>query len=282
MNKLISIIIPHFNRWKLINDTLKSIEEQNYNNYEIIIIDDCSTSNISILELKKIEKKYKTNKLKIIYLDKNIWPAWARNIWIKNAKWGYIFCLDSDDKIKKYTLEKSIKILEEDINIWFVYTHTKYIWSKDYIAKRPEFDISTLLIYDYIVISSLFRKKCWEKVNWFDENKNLEIEDWEFWINISKNWCKWKLLNYIGCEIFLHNESYSEIARDNLSKTLNYIQNKHKDLYENNKIIYLEYYLPKSLRKIYKNIISIIPFKIKFFLQKKIWKIIWKFNLYKK
>ncbi len=274
MNDLISIIIPHYNRWNLMMDTLLSIKEQTYNNYEIIIIDDCSTSKNAILELKKIEKLFKEKNFQIIYLKNNIWPAWARNKWIEVSKWKFIFCLDSDDKVYKLTLSKSIKILQKDDRIGFTYTHTKYVWEKEYISKRQKFNFKDLLFYDYIVISSLFRKECWEKVNWFDNNKKLEIEDWEFWINISKNGYVWKLINYVGCEILIQKNSYSSRVKYDLNKSLNYIQEKHKDLYKNNKIIYLEYYIPIYLRKSYRKITSLVPQNIKIILQKLLWKLL--------
>jgi len=110
-NKLFSIIIPCYNCEKYIDDTLKSVKLQNFNDFEIICIDDGSTD----LTLKKIKfwKKEFNGKLRII-VQKHKGVSSARNIALKRAKGKYIVFLDGDDKMEKGLLSSLCNVIKSD------------------------------------------------------------------------------------------------------------------------------------------------------------------------
>ena len=89
-----SIIMPAHNAEKEIEDAIKSVIMQDYENYEFIIIDDLSTDNTFEIA-KKYEKDNK--KIKVIRHDVNKKAGGARNTGIKSADGDYILFLDSDD-----------------------------------------------------------------------------------------------------------------------------------------------------------------------------------------
>lgn len=104
MNK-ISIIIPVYNKEKWISKCLDSILEQDYVNYEVILIDDCSTDNSY-----KICEKYTDNKkIILIKTEKNSGPGVARNMGLKIATGDYITYIDADDYIDNKYLSTLIK-----------------------------------------------------------------------------------------------------------------------------------------------------------------------------
>ena len=111
--KLLSIIIPVYNREKMITKALDSIP--NLNSIEVIVVDDCSTDNTY-----KILKEYKKIDLLIFKTKSNLGPGAARNIGIDEATGDYITFLDSDDWFIKDNLLKAIELLDgiNDI-IWF-------------------------------------------------------------------------------------------------------------------------------------------------------------------
>jgi len=87
-----SIIIPAYNVEKYIEKCINSILEQDYTNYEIIVVDDCSTDNtLNIL------KKYK--EIKILSTPKNSRQGAARNIGLNNCTGDYILFVDADDSL---------------------------------------------------------------------------------------------------------------------------------------------------------------------------------------
>ena len=102
----ISVIIPTYNRGKLLHRCLKSLDRQIFKNFEVIICDDASTDNT-----KTIVDSF-NNSLKIRYFLMNNnsgGPAKPRNKSIKKSKVIYVAFLDSDDFCDKYKLKKCIK-----------------------------------------------------------------------------------------------------------------------------------------------------------------------------
>lgn len=108
---LVSIITPSYDSEKFISDTIQSVLNQTYKNWEMIIVDDCSPDNSN----KVIEKYCKQdNRIKLIKLEKNSGPAIARNRGIKEAKGRYIAFLDSDDMWLPYKLETQVKFMQQN------------------------------------------------------------------------------------------------------------------------------------------------------------------------
>lgn len=109
MKDLISIIIPVYNAEKFIDETISSVLDQTYSNWELLLVNDCSTDNTE----KLIKKYLKDNRIKLINNKVNSRAAISRNNGIKNAKGEFICFLDADDKWDKEKLEKQIKFIKE-------------------------------------------------------------------------------------------------------------------------------------------------------------------------
>jgi len=92
INEKISVIIPTYNREKLIRNSIKSVLNQTYQNLEIIVVDDGS-----IDKTKNVVDNFKDKRIKYIKLKNNTGGSIARNVGIKNAKGNYISFQDSDD-----------------------------------------------------------------------------------------------------------------------------------------------------------------------------------------
>ena len=105
MNDLVSIITPNYNSEDFIEETLLSIIAQTYKNWELLIVDDCSTD-----KSMNIIKKYSLldNRINIFNLKKNSGAAIARNKAIKESKGNFIAFLDSDDLWLPEKLEKQL------------------------------------------------------------------------------------------------------------------------------------------------------------------------------
>lgn len=123
MDELVSIVIPVHNAEKYINETINSVINQTYQNWELILVDDCSTDK-SIDKIKDIIKKNK--KIKLIKLKKNSGAAIARNTGIDEAKGKYICFLDADDIWDKEKIEKQIKFITKN-NYAFIFTGYEFM-----------------------------------------------------------------------------------------------------------------------------------------------------------
>ena len=99
---MISIIIPNYNKSNYIVESIDSIKEQTSNNWECIIIDDCSTDN-SVLTIKSAIKN--DDRFRLYINNKNRGGAFSRNIGIKKSSGKYIVFLDSDDILDKNCIQ---------------------------------------------------------------------------------------------------------------------------------------------------------------------------------
>ncbi|MGL5058231.1 MAG: glycosyltransferase family 2 protein [Fusobacteriaceae bacterium] len=120
-NPKVTILIPVYNREKIIEETLECAMKQTYDDYEIVIVDNKSTD-----KTFEIIQKYadKNPKIKLFQNSQNLGPVrnWKRGI--EESKGEYVKILWSDDQISKDFLESTVHILENDNQIGFIYSKT--------------------------------------------------------------------------------------------------------------------------------------------------------------
>ena len=110
----VSIIIPHFNRFNLLEETILSVINQTYKYWEIIIVDDGSQEN----EFKCLKNYDGKNNIKVFERkNEKKGPSSCRNIGIKNAVGDYIIFLDSDDLLAPFCLEQRINVVLENPSV---------------------------------------------------------------------------------------------------------------------------------------------------------------------
>ncbi len=128
----VDIILPSFDCEDYLEQTIKSIVNQSFKSWRLIVIDDNSN-----LETKKILSRYKKNKkFKIIELSKNRGVAYCRNLGIKKSKSKYLAFIDSDDTWNKNKLKFQINFMEKR-NLDFTFTYYKTIGLKKRNIKTP-------------------------------------------------------------------------------------------------------------------------------------------------
>lgn len=118
--ELVSIITPVYKCERFIEETIKSVLSQTYENLEMILIDDCSPDNSAMIINKYVKKD---QRIKYVKLDKNSGAAVARNKALEEANGRYIAYLDADDLWKNDKLEKQIRFMVENN---YAFTCTDY------------------------------------------------------------------------------------------------------------------------------------------------------------
>nr|WP_314377818.1 glycosyltransferase family 2 protein [uncultured Campylobacter sp.] len=109
--ELVSVIMPSYNSENFIEQSIKSVQEQTYPYWELIIVDDCSQDNSAKI-IKGIAKQ--DSRIKFIKLKTNSGAAVARNTAIKIASGRYIAFLDSDDLWLKDKLNLQIEFMKKN------------------------------------------------------------------------------------------------------------------------------------------------------------------------
>ncbi|MFW7420205.1 glycosyltransferase family 2 protein [Vagococcus fluvialis] len=143
---LVSIIMPTFNSIEFVEETIISILNQTYENWELLICDDMSTDGT----VEFIENSFKSeNRIKIYSTKKNSGAAVARNISLDNALGRYIAFIDSDDIWLSTKLEKQIKFMEKNGYAVTATSYNKIDENSDNLKKdiivKEKYDMDILL-----------------------------------------------------------------------------------------------------------------------------------------
>ncbi len=117
MNELVSIITPSYNTAKYIEETIDSVLKQTYTNWELIIVDDCSTDNTD----EVVAPYLKDERIRYLKNETNSGAALSRNRALREATGKWIAFLDSDDVWLPEKLEKQVKFMMDN-NYHFSYT----------------------------------------------------------------------------------------------------------------------------------------------------------------
>ena len=119
MNELVSIIMPSYNTADFIKETIESVLAQTYTNWELLIVDDCSTDNTD-----EVVAQYLGDvRIRYIKNEKNGGAAVSRNRALREATGRWIAFLDSDDLWNPNKLEKQIAFMKEN---GYAFSYTNY------------------------------------------------------------------------------------------------------------------------------------------------------------
>lgn len=177
-NALISVVIPTYNRIQYLGETIQSIVNQTYKNWECIIVDDGSSRE----SIDQIE--YLTNSdTRIVFKQRDNLPkgaATCRNLGWQSAKGDYVIFLDSDDLLAPHCLEKRIEIIAHQPDLDFSVfqmlifsgepggTEESFLWN----IEKKEPDLQRFLRLDGVwsITGPIWKKEALKKIGGFNEN----------------------------------------------------------------------------------------------------------------
>jgi glycosyltransferase involved in cell wall biosynthesis len=190
--KKVSVIIPTFNRAAFLKTAVQSVLKQNYDNFEIIIVDDNSQDNT-----QAVVKKFSDERIRYTRHQQNKGVSAARNTAIKASKGEYIAFLDDDDEWVSEKLKKQVEIIEKSsVKVCGVY-------SSFFIIENKKMEIGNISphiknkrgnLFEQFAFGNpihtstvLIRSECLEEVGLFDESISF-MEDRDLWIRLSMRW----------------------------------------------------------------------------------------------
>ena len=109
---MISIVVPVYNAAPYIENTVQMVLQQTYQDFELILVDDCSTDN-SVALLEELLEQRKDVRLRLVRKERNQGAAAARNTGLDMASGRYIAFLDADDVWLPHRLEAGLRFMEE-------------------------------------------------------------------------------------------------------------------------------------------------------------------------
>ena len=184
MEKLISVIIPTFNRKHFLQKAIDSVLTQTYPYFELIVVDDGSEDNTV-----ELVESYNAD---IVYISQeNKGPAAARNRGVQAARSDLLTFLDSDDCFAKNKLEEQLKAMQEQPA--YLISHTQEIWyrsgrvlNQKLKHKKNSGNIfnQSLKLCAVGMSTVMLRREIFEHYGLFDEEYPC-CEDYEFWLRVS-------------------------------------------------------------------------------------------------
>lgn len=278
-----SIIIPNYNS-KYLERTIRSVIQQNYDGWELIIVDNKSPNNIY-----ELVKKFKNYPIKLINIENKGIIAKSRNLGILESKFNWICFLDSDDfwvEDKLFEVKKFIEM--NDLKKGILYHSVansnkkrnkgKLLKNLSQKISKPYFD-SLLINGNFIAQSSIIiDKQTLHSVNMYDENvRKFSWEDYDLWLRLSKSNNNFyyinKILGYIWTEEEEGRISNQKQSFINSLNFLHYYKNDLKKITHNN---YVDSKVYKDILNYYFNTKSFLKFFVQF---KKIKKKNFKMNI---
>lgn len=227
MNKKVSVIITCYNLGKYLGDAIKSVQNQTYSDWEIIIVDDGSTDPQTLTFLKSYQEKTGN-----VHYQPNEGVSVARNNGAAIANGDFILFLDGDDKIGTTYLEKAMAIFENNSVIDYVYCDLQEFEEGHKERILPDLCLETQVIYHIPHTSGIMKKSFWEKTGGFDVNFKSGWEDWEFWIRTMTSSFEWQKIKEPLFFYRLRSNSRDKIANQDHRQSLEQdIFRKHLEEY---------------------------------------------------
>jgi len=184
---IVSIIMPTYNRPRLIRKAIESVLCQTFPKFELVVVNDGG------MNIQHLIDSYKDKRIK--YINKNHGGlSSALNVGIRNAKGKYVAYLDDDDLLKSNHLEVGLKELEKG-EVDLVYTICDRITAAGkFISRYDNAFNSEIMNYDgnlFPTCSVIHKKELIEKCGWFDESLPTHM-DWDMWKKFVKSGVNFK------------------------------------------------------------------------------------------
>lgn len=172
-----------------LEEAVNSIKSQTYDNWELIMCDDCSSDNTLSLARKIAETD---SRIKVINNEVNLTLAPTLNKCLKEAKGKYIARMDGDDICSPERFEKEIKFLENHKNISFVSTRMNLfdhngVFRTTIVKEFPTYE-DLVNGPPFCHAGCMIKKKALDKVGGYNTDKSVErVEDFDLWYRLYKN-----------------------------------------------------------------------------------------------
>ena len=231
-----SVVIPCYNHGKFLDDAVDSVLQSDFEEYEIIIVNDGSTDPLTLRVFKGLQQRFSDGQKVTIISQENSGLPSARNAAIQRAAGEYILPLDADNRIRPSYLRKAAAILDTHQNIGVVYAYANLFGNKKGVWTFPRFDPRKLLIENFVEACSVFRKKIWEECKGYDPAMVIGYEDWDFWLSVMEKGWGFHLIEEVLFDYRVRENSMVSGCNvpENHRKVIKYICAKHKDTFSEN------------------------------------------------
>ena len=182
-----TVIIPSYNRAGIIHKTLDTVFAQSFNDFEVIVVDNCSTDNT----IEVLQPLVDEGKIRFIQHDKNYERAKSRNTGMINAKGRFVTFLDSDDLMYPSNLQDAHDFIQTNPECHFFHNLFEIVDEngqlvRQYHGKPLNDPLKSIATGNFLACIGVFIHESIAATVRFDETPELTgSEDWDFWIRVT-------------------------------------------------------------------------------------------------
>ncbi len=229
----VSIIVTLYNLGEYIADALNSALQQDYDNFDVYLVNDGSTEELS----KERVLFYKSQNIpNLIILDlENQGVVKARNFAASKSDAKYILFLDGDDILRSDYLKKTVNtfLSSKSEKLGFVTTDYQHFGNSSSFVDIPLPNIPTMLVKNSAHTSSLILKDAFESVKGYDI-KFTGYMDWDLWLSIIEKGFTWQVIKEPLFNYRVRSGSMVTKSIQNFENLFSILQKKHIKLYREN------------------------------------------------
>jgi glycosyltransferase involved in cell wall biosynthesis len=175
----VSVVVPCWNQAHFLDDCVGSLLASDYEDFEIVIVDDGSPDDTREVA-KRLIAQHPDRQLRLVERENGGLPA-ARNSGIAAARGELILPLDSDDMVGPRYLSLLVEALDREPGISIAWgTRVNFGLNSEVWHPLP-YDWGREILVNSISVAAMFRRAAWEEVGGYDERFD-SYEDWDFWI----------------------------------------------------------------------------------------------------
>lgn len=248
--KKVSIVLPVYNGERYIEEAICSVIQQTYENWELIIVNDCSTDNT-----QKIIQQYKNidSRIRIVDNVENQKLPKSLNIGFENANGEYYTWTSDDNRYEKDAIEIMVKCLEQNPEYGMVYCDSYIINEVGDVTEKVSKDIAELYYNNCIGACFMYGRSVAEATGIYNPEMFL-VEDYDYWLRINKRYPIYHCMDY-KYYYRKHGESLTSTRYSDIRKSLHQLRTRELDfiLSKINKLekeyLFLDMYFRRNVEK---------------------------------
>jgi len=209
---VVSVVIPTYNQAELLEKALRSVLDQTFHDWEVIVVDNFSTDNT-----RDIVEKFQDCRFRYLQCRNNGIIAASRNLGVKHSNGGYIAFLDSDDLWYPSKLSTALEYLSKGADavchgMWIRSDGNPMLKNIPQQPKGSFFEALLFLGNSIITTSTVVVKRDWLiHYDAFSEDPQIvTAEDYDLWLRLLKNNISWKVIPEVLGEYIIHGKNESK------------------------------------------------------------------------
>jgi glycosyltransferase involved in cell wall biosynthesis len=221
---MISVIMPVYNGEKYLRQSIESVIQQTYKDWELIIVNDCSIDNS-----RNIMQSYADtdSRIRIVDNGSNLKLPMSLNAGFRQAKGKYLTWTSDDNLYKPNALEELSRYLDYNSEIGLVYSDMDFVDVSLNFIKEQSLETDMIYYGDCVGASFMYRREVIDKVGEYEPDMFL-VEDYEYWIRVSK---KFKI-GHINKNLYIyrvHGNSLTGTRKKDINKQLYRLRKRHME-----------------------------------------------------